>query len=353
MVRVKRIVAAAVAIALLWLPDHADAGRRLRLTLSAPTPGTTYPTSTFVRVGGLVAKGSLSTPTNVVYVIDTSDPATADKAGPASSDGDCDGDTSVTGSDDVNGDGLVGRVLDCQLAAVSAFHSFIAKRANVATSVVFYGRNASAADVAPSVGIQTSTPSGVDLDGNTVNDVHQVLAGLGSCEAQAFSSIDTGTCDGTDLDDALQATISVMNPSPPTIVMILTHHDETAEIGPGSAMQSVIESGAQVFTYPVGVADGCATGKPVRVIADQTGGNCAPAPDAQDATDLLLASASIPRGVKRVKVVANGLPAVDAAFAPLGVWSTVVTIVDGTNTIKAVATARRTRVVRRVTVYGT
>ncbi len=236
--------------------------------MTAPAQGST------LRPGPVVVEGRLNgltatETTSVVFAIDVSG-STNDVAG------DCNDDRRVDSNDDLNGDRAVGTVLDCEIAGAQALVRQMVSRPDVEVGLVGFGSSARVADMSPATGWQPFSGPAIDYDRNGGRDVEQVLTGLQIGRLTSFAAGSVGT--GTDFTDALAQSEYTLRSSAaigPEYVLFLS--DGEASTPSTTTIDRLASRGAIVQTFAIGGdfrGDPCGVGRPLRTIADRTGGTC-------------------------------------------------------------------------------
>lgn len=259
-----------------------SAGQSLDLAITTPTPGSSTPATTdplsVTGTAGLSA-GS-NRPYHAAYVVDVS--------GSTQTNGhlDCDGSGAFDPvADDFNGDLSDGDILDCEIAAVIALNNAVATVPDATAGVVALGgastvTNAVLADMSPQAGDQPSTPAALrEPSTATRTNVETVLRSLRAGSVGRYTLKSLGT--GTDYDAALRRTnehFAGFASGGTNVAYFLSDGEpnagtfDTTTEGP---LHTAAFRGTRIFTYSVGAgAGGCATGQPLRIVADRTGGTC-------------------------------------------------------------------------------
>jgi hypothetical protein len=313
-------------------------------TTTRPTPGPRNPSITIefpfngldlpvppgvVPVQGRASIGSLGGGTNAFYVIDAS-------GSTSSAAGDCNGDGETTSADDLNGDGGMGDVLDCEISgALALARSSSGPGIDVGLGAFSSGPSA-VADVHPGPGDQPFTSPTADANGNGVKDVEEVALSIVRSSIGQFTAKSAGG-GGTDFDTALAAVNSAFATQPAgeqNIAFLLSDGEGALSTGVAGALQTAVSRGTRVNTYAIGASASCAEGRPLRIIADATGGACTPVVDPTTLSESV--QGTRPPGIDRVEVRLNNATPVLASLDALGAYEAVLFgLVLGPNTITA------------------
>lgn len=127
-----------------------------------PRPGRIAQPGT-VTVEGVVTGVETANVDRVVFVVDTS-------GSTGSSGNDCNGDGTVGPADDLNGNGVDGEVLDCEILAITTLTDQLAAQSAIEVPIVRFASSASTLPIGRS-GASFAAPSSADGDGNGVADV--------------------------------------------------------------------------------------------------------------------------------------------------------------------------------------
>ena len=271
-----------------------------------------------VELRGAVSAGSPQT-TTVLYVLDRSR-STQNPAGL-----DCDG-TPPAGApgDDLNGDGGVGDLLDCEIGAVQALNSSLASSAShVLVSLETFASSAVAVDLDAGPGAPLLFTSPSDTGGGSEPRV-----------VAAARTIRRDTTSGSSYDDAVATALATLSQAPagPRYVMMISDGIGNTDPARGTA-NALTSSGVRLRSFKVGATGACtgvlahlakATGEPCTTVSSPAG---------------LAASltAAQPLTVSSVQIGVGGriFPAtVDIA----GGWRVPLTLGAGTYAVQATAT---------------
>lgn len=336
-------------------------GQQLCVSIDAPADGATV----FVPPGEVTVQGRVTIGAftganiNVMYVVDVSGSLENSGFNPFQ---DLTGDGLINTADDCNNDGINGSAMDATCFGLLALNGSLGNLPTVSAGLVAFASGAKTADMGPAVGAQTFTaPPQVDANTNSTPDVEEVIRSLdttylGTSAAGVglfTADITNGFATQTDYDAALSAMNTAFAARPAgqrNIAFFLSDGQPTTfTTGAGSPLSTAVAAGTTVNTFVLGVvAPGeCAPGKPLRSIADSTGGTCTEVADPSLLSAVLPGTA--PAGIDHVTV--NG---VTVPLDPLGQWSRALTgIVLGPNTITATAFASdATSVAASITVNG-
>ncbi|MBZ0234782.1 MAG: hypothetical protein K8M05_20805 [Deltaproteobacteria bacterium] len=194
---------------------------------------------------------------------------------------------------DANGDGLVGRVLDCEVAAAQALVEAADASGRIADiAIVVFANDAAIADVGPAAGIQVLTaPDAGTGPGDTVRDLDEVLrsarsGGSGGVTRFTARSVGNGTSYHAGVTQALAAAGASSQPNQQIVFM----SDGLNLLGP----PVVIPAGAPpIQTFGVGAAAICDQQSPdnpngdLELIAAASGLHCVHVEDPGDLPDVL------------------------------------------------------------------
>ena len=351
----------AVVVGSAGAANHASAttttNQQLTASVSLSTANDPVWLGTAVNASALATLGEGDT-ANVVYVADVSGSMENPGFNPFQpSVGDCDGDT------------LVGTALDSVCVGLIALNDSLGSAVNVNVGLVAFGDGGKTADMGPAAGAQTFTsPPDNDANSNTVPDANEVIHSLstefgGTVSAgigQFTSDITAGFAGNTNYDAALTNMNAAFATQPAGDIntgFFLSDGDPTTfTTGAGSPLQDAINAGTKVLTFGIGggAAGSCAVGKPLRVIADSTGGTCTEVADPSTLNTVLPAQLTNIKTLElkvngTVVATANGPQPVSLALSNVDITSN---LVVGINTIEATATAEDNTVVTASTTLG-
>lgn len=181
---------------------------------------------------------------------------------------------------DVDLDGVVGSVADCELLAVKEIVDRISSvdRADTKVGVVAFSASAAAADVNPGPGYQVLAAANADVDRSGTADIDEVITSLQATGFMARPSIGlftpTELLHGTNYHDAVKAVCGVAAQTPGIASTVVFFSDGRSLVG-GGVDDLLPCSGATFHTVAVGSGASCETGDPsLQRIADLTGGSC-------------------------------------------------------------------------------
>jgi hypothetical protein len=260
---------------------------------------------------------------------------------------------------DCVGDGQSGSALDAACLGLIALNESLGSSATTNVGLVAFADGAKTADMSPDAGVQSFTaPPDADLNSNGVPDVEEVIRSLrttyGGTAAAGIGlfteDITGGFALGTNYNAAMQAMNALLATRPSTegrTGFFLSDGSPSAgtfTTGVGSPLQAAVDAGTIIHTFGVGggAANACATGAPLRLIADQTGGTCT---EVADPSQLSIVLTAILTRITSVELKVNGV-SVDAttgseAFSmALPDVDITAHLVLGMNTIESVATAQ-------------
>jgi hypothetical protein len=336
--------------------------QQLCVSIDTPADGS----AVFVPPGEVTVQGRVTIGTftganiNVMYVVDVSGSLENNGFNPFQ---DLTGDGLINSADDCNHDGINGSAMDATCFGLLALNGSLGNLSTVSVGLVAFASGAKTADMSPAVGAQTfAAPPQVDANANSVPDVEEVIRSLDTTyQGTSAAGIGLFTPDitanfalQTDYNAALSAMNTAFAARPAgqrNIAFFLSDGQATTfTTGAGSPLNTAIAAGTTINTFALGVvAPGqCASGNPLRTIADSTGGTCAEVADPSQLSAVLPGTA--PAGIDHVMLNGATVP-LDA----LGQWArTPLTgIVLGPNTITATAFATdATSVVASLTVNG-
>lgn len=263
---------------------------------------------------------------------------------------------------DCDGDGLIGTTLDSACVGLIALNSSFGNASNVNVGLVAFGDSAKTADIDPAAGVQSFTsPADADKNGNTTDDVEEVIrslttefGGAGTAGIGQFTAdVTAGFAFATNYNAALTNMNAAFASQPPggtDIAFFLSDGEPTSfTTGGGSPLQTAVDAGTTIHTYAVGsIAPGaCASGEPLRTIADQTSGTCTEVADPSTLNTVLPVALT---NIESLDLKVNGAT-VCSQSGPEPVSMSInncditSNLVVGMNTIEAVATAEDNTVV--------
>lgn len=323
-------LASLVSVSLMWGATGAAGAVPQHLTIADPGS----PPAGAVSLRGSVSADAETDVTSVVYVIDVSDSTRAPSGR------DCDGD-GVVGApgDNVNGDGTVGDVLDCEIQAVLALDHSLVGAPHVAASLEVFGSEAAMVDLDPAQGVTTAAEPG-----HTGGDPQPRLETAARSIRRGFVGQYTPSSVGgnTDFDRATRQALEVLSAAPPGPRYIMFMSDggkETAtNVFPSaSTLAALRSSGVRLRGFAAGLAEGCAEGSALERLSTATRETCTVASSPTALTARLVGSA--PDAVNRVEVTVGGTTVV-ADVDAVGGWRAGFLVGAGTYTGRVTATFR-------------
>jgi hypothetical protein len=335
-----------------------SAGQSMTVAVTSPADGTRLPATTDpLAVTGTVDLSAASgRPYHAAYVVDVSG-STAEVQWQ-----DCDGSGTVTIADEFNSAPGQADILDCEIAGVIALNNAVKGVPGATVGVVALGGGqvplSAMADMSPAVGDQPSTLAAAHTNTTGRADVEHVLRSLSVGRIGAYTPKSVGT--GTHYDSALRMVndhFRVFEPGGTNVAYFLSDGEPnngtftTTTAGPLHAAKL---RGTRIFTYAVAQPFGCYAGKPLRIIADTTGGTCT----AVTNPSLVGAAVSTPATLSAVHVqLGNGtsVPAtLDTTTTPATWQASLPGLPPGVHTLRATAVASDgSSVTAALTVTGT
>jgi lysophospholipase L1-like esterase len=255
---------------------------------------------------------------------------------------DCDGDGTTAG-DDLNADGRVGDVLDCEIAAVAALNGSLRARPAsaglVSVGLTGFAQTAQVATVDPDADPDESRywvkPGDTEGDRDVIPRLTTVASSLTTNRIGQY--VARRLTDGTNFDSAVGAAVRAFDE--PAVagrrrVLFLLSDGEGALSD--STLALVREQGVRLRTFAIGAgAGGCTVGSALARLAEAGQEDCVPVTDPATLTHAL--SSSLPAGLAGVDVEIDGIHAV-AGVDSLGRWAaTVPGVRDGRRTVEATA----------------
>lgn len=279
-------------------------GVEISVEISQPIDGSVVPAGPlWVEGFATIGETSPTAQTTLAYVVDVS--------GSTLSSGGCGG--------DLNNDGYVNTVLDCQIAALLAVNEMAIATGTVAeVGASVFGSQAATADVMPG-GTDSDwlTAADADLDGDLVADMEQVLRSLEAGYIGEFTAHEVGsaTAYGAGLD-AIKAPLLASNQPHKLVVMVSDGKNNT---GPHvDLVLPTLPIGTVVHTFAVGVHSACDVDLSLgslQDIADATGGSCTEVPDVAELPNLI--PAVIGAKLIGLTLTANGAPVTIDTITPV------------------------------------
>jgi hypothetical protein len=300
------------------------------------------PTAGRVTLTGNVGVGPGET-TTVLYVID----ATESTAEPRGSD--CSGNGAVGAEDDLNGDGVPGDVLDCEIAGVLSLNDDLATTPGVQVGLVAFANQAAAADLDP-VGSARLVAPGY-TGGDPRPRIDTVARSVVRNKIGLYDPLPLGGSGaGTAFNSAIQTTLATLGSAPagPKYVMFLSDGQSAIDDG---LLDQLRSSGVRLRTFGIGVGATCAPSGSLAKMASATGERCvlAPTPAALAAS----LTGSEPDAVSGVTVSIQDV-ALAADLDAVGGWSVGFVLGAGTYTatVRAVLVSGATSRSRRTFTVG-
>lgn len=265
------------------VPDLNE-NRLAAVRLLGPTAvtGSLIPAITFpaegesVDQGALTVRGTIDAADSedlwVLYVLDASFDASA--AG-----FDCNGDGELSVLDDLNADGTLGTIIDCEILASISLNQSIAAMPQAASRVhvglAIYAASAEMADANVAVSQQDFTgPTTDDTDDerDRTPDIVQIAASVETWSVDLFTpkTVATGI---TDLDEAVALSLDAMagRPGRKVVVMLNASPSTLSQ----STLDDVAVSGVEVRPFAIGPATaGCGFQEPLDDLATASGTSC-------------------------------------------------------------------------------
>ncbi|HEY0189357.1 MAG TPA: SGNH/GDSL hydrolase family protein [Cellulomonas sp.] len=338
------------ALALPWVdppPALADVAADYRVTVAHPADGAAVEGLTIQAHGMVVPTTDLTPWMDVMLAVDVS----GSTSGPTGMD--CNGDGQVTSDlagDDLNADGNVGDVLDCEIGAVVALtadlrtHPGAADRMGVA--ITGFGTQAVVARLMTeemqrkeeetqqrAVDPYWVAPGATGEDRDVLPRVSTVAAGLLRGRITQYEAATVGT--GTSFRAVLTTAVQAFAEREGSAVLLLLS-DGQADIDP-TTLDALTASGIRTRTFAIGAAAGaCGASTALARIAAATGEECTEVADPAALTTSLVGSG--PAGLAGVEVTLGG-ETVTAEVDALGRWSADLTASrTGRHTLVATAT---------------
>ena len=308
-------------------------GDALEIEVTSPTDaGVANAEAQSLVVAGTAALGGASVDA-AMYVVDLSGSTTVVQGL------DCDGSGTVDADDDLNGDGRIGDILDCEISGIEALNQSLLAIDDLDIGMVAFGSSASVVDLGPGPGAQDFVPPTIDADNSGELDLEEAAEGLIVTEARQFTTRNVGP--GTNFNQALATTNTALASRPAGenhVVFFMSDGLAPLATGPGSPLANATDSGTIVNTFAIGVTNGCAAGQALRTIADRTNGTCTVVDDPSTLQSALTGGGVA--GISSVEVSLNGAAAVTASINQVGTWQAVVAAPNlGSNTVVATVTA--------------
>ncbi len=204
--------------------------------------------------------------TTVLYVID------ATRSTSSSAGSDCSGNGTPGPEDDLNADGSVGDILDCEIAGVESLNGSLSATTGVQVGLVGFANEAAAADVDPA-GAATFVPpryTGGDprprLDTVAQSVVREKI---GLYEPKDLG----GSGAGSAFNSAVSVALSTLGTAPAGPKWIMFLSDGQAPIDDG-LLDQLTRSGVRLRSFGIGDGADCAPSKSLYKMASATGESC-------------------------------------------------------------------------------
>lgn len=281
-----------------------------------------------VTLRGSVSAGSPSETTSVLYVLDASN---STQSSPGT---DCTGDGAATAEDDLNGDGTVGDILDCEIAAVRSLNAGLAgpTAGILQVGLVAFADEAAAADLSPD-GTATFLPpgfSGGDAQPRVVTAARSVTRrNIALYDPKSLG----GSGSGSAFNNAVTTSLSTLaaQPAGPKWVMFLT--DGQAPVA-DSTIDALRASGVRLRGFGIGPSASCGPFSALTALSAATGESCLLVSNPAGAGAGV--TGSQPDSISGVTVTVGGT-AVAADVDPIGGWRAAFSMGAGSYTAKASA----------------
>lgn len=247
---------------------------------------------------------------------------------------DCSGNGLAGGpEDDLNGDGSIGDVLDCEISGVTALNRSLASTTGLQTGLVAFANQAAAADLDPA-GSATFLPPGY-TGGDARARIDTVVSSvqrdrIGLYDVKELGGSGSGTAFNSGVSTAL-ATLATAPRGPKWIIFL---SDGLAGID-DSLLASLSGSGARLRSFAVGSEASCARSGSLFKMAAATGEACLVV--GEPAGLALGLTGSQPDAVSGVTVAIDDV-AVAATMDAVGGWRASFVLGAGTYTARVRAT---------------
>jgi hypothetical protein len=280
-----------------------------------------------VVLSGNVAKGSAGT-TTVLYVLD------ATSSTHLSAGSDCNGDGVHSVADDLNGDGSVGDVLDCEIGAVKKLNASLISSypgTGMEVGVEAFSHNAAVAALSATPADLFAAPA--STGGEAQPRIITATESIWRDGIHQYVPKPLGASP-TSYDAAVATALSALHSAPagPKWVMLLS--DGKTSVA-DSTLRALHSSGIHLSSFAVGTGSTCKSVGALAKMSGATGERCITAPSpANLAASLTNAQ---PDGIANVSVAIAGT-SVAADIDPVGGWRAKFTLGKGSYTAKATAT---------------
>ena len=330
LVRAATALAVGLSVAALGVVTPSASAATGSMTIDAtgtPSAGTVELTG---RVG--VAPGEMTT---VLYVID----GTNSTAAPTGAD--CSGNGASGVEDDLNGDGSVGDILDCEIAGVLSLNRSLASTQALQVGLVAFANQGAAADLDP-VGTATFVPPAY-TGGDARPRIDTVTASVVRDQIRLYDPKTLGgSGSGDAFNSAIRVALSTLGTAPAGPKWIMFLSDGQAAIDDGLLTQ-LSQSGVRLRSFGIGADATCASFSSLYKMASATGERCVLTPNpASLAAGITGAEPDAVNGV----TVSIGDVSVAAALDAVSGWRASFTLGAGTHTATATAMLASGAIVR-------
>lgn len=256
-------------------------GTPISVTIDNPTTGDEFivppgAATIDIPVSGTASVAEGEPDATFIYVIDVS----FSSLNPAG--GNCGG--------DLNGDGDSNTILDCEIAFILDLNAAAIAEGSVdEVSVVVYGEEGAAGDMAPDAGAQLVTAP--DAGTNLATVAQSAFTSVCSAGLTQFAMREVG-CDGTDFAAGLGAVSTALAASTNGTNVVIFMSDGLSNQGGGAFaanLAAVAGTGAVAQAIAVGAGSNCTGGTDgtLQEIADATGGTCTAVADPENLPNLI------------------------------------------------------------------
>jgi hypothetical protein len=280
--------------------------------------------------GAVVLSGNVSTGTSdattVLYVVDATG-STQDSAG-----SDCNGDGTPGATDDLNADGAVGDVLDCEIGAVQKLNSSLISTypgASMQVGIEAFGAEAQVADLSLS-GQTFATPSYTGGEARP-----RIVTAATSVQRGAILQYNYKSLGGTGItfDRVIDKALGSLDlVSGPRWVFLIS--DGRTSVS-AATLARLTSSGIHLSSFAVGGGANCNKGGALAKMSRATSERCVVAPNPANLAAQL--TGAQPDGIANVNV-SIGATSVAADIDPVGGWRAKFTLGKGSYTAAATAT---------------
>jgi hypothetical protein len=330
------VLAAAASLVLVGVPGAPALQAPAALTIHDPGAPVAGPV-TITGTVGAEADGI----TSVLYVVD----ATGSTSEPIGSD--CTGDHVVNATDDLNGDGIVGDVLDCEIAGVNALNSSMAGTPGMQAGIVAFANDAAAADLDPTSSSATFVPPGY-TGGDPRPRIDTVARSVVRTAIGLYAPVDLGGSGaGTAFNNAVQTALDTLAQAPEGPKWVLFLSDGQSPID-DALLDELTASGVHLRSFAVGADASCVGFGGLAKMARATGEACVVV--SNPATLAAQITGSQPDAVNNVTVTIQDV-SVAATLDAVGGWSAAFVLGAGAHTVKARAVFASGRIVDAQTTF--